>query len=310
MAVIVLPWALAACSAPNESGEGEVYYQFTDDRGVTVALHSRPVRVAVLFSSFAEIWSLAGGEIAVTVGESVERGFAAEGTPLVDAGAGKTINVEALIAAEPDFVICSADVARQVEAARLLEQNGIPAACFTVEHFDDYLRVLGILTAITQNAKAYEEYGTAVQARIDAMMAELAEREVEKRTVLFIRAGSSAASTKAKTAKDHFAAAMLAELGAENIADAAPILLDGLSIEEILRADPDRVLISTMGDVDAAMQNMNAVLQSEAWSALRAVQNNDYAYLPKELFQFKPNARWDEAYAYLIGLVYEDETKS
>lgn len=302
--------SMSACAPAADTGEGEVYYRFSDDRGTTVTLTSRPLRVAVLFSSFAQIWTCAGGEIAVTVGESVERGFAKEGTPLVDAGAGKTVNTEALIAAAPDFVICSADVARQVEAARLLEQNGIPAACFTVESFSDYLRVLRIFTDLTQNPDAYRRYGSDVKARIDQMLAGIEGKMPEKGRILFIRAGSSASSTKAKTARDHFAAAMLEEIGTENIADAVPILLDGLSIEAILLADPDLILISTMGDAEAAKQNVNALMQTEAWQTLRAVQNKNYAYLPKELFQFKPNARWDEAYAYLINLVYENETKS
>ena len=50
---------------------------------------------------------------------------------------------------------------------------------------------------------------------------------------------------------------------------------------------------------------MDAVLEQPAWQSLTAVKNGDYAYLPKDLFQFKPNARWDEAYRYLIGIVYD-----
>ena len=49
---------------------------------------------------------------------------------------------------------------------------------------------------------------------------------------------------------------------------------------------------------------MNAVLEEPAWQSLSAVKNGDYVYLPKDLFQFKPNAKWDKAYQYLIDLVY------
>ena len=65
------------------------YASFKDSAGETIVLQEKPERVAVLFSSFAELWQLAGGTVAVTVGESVERGFVPEGTPLVDDGAGK-----------------------------------------------------------------------------------------------------------------------------------------------------------------------------------------------------------------------------
>ena len=124
----------------------------------------------VLFSSFADIWKTAGGTVAVTVGESVERGFADESAVLVDAGAGKTINTESLIAAEPDLIIGSLDIEAQADAVKLAAQAGIPAAAFKVEAFADYLRVLKICTAITGNAEAYETYGTAVQERVEEIL--------------------------------------------------------------------------------------------------------------------------------------------
>ena len=40
-------------------------------------------------------------------------------------------------------------------------------------------------------------------------------------------------------------------------------------------------------------------------TVLSAVKGGRCHYLPKELFQYKPNARWAEAYEYLIDLLYE-----
>ena len=296
--------AAACSSAPEESSEkGAGSYQFTDDTGRTVVLEKKPEKVAVLFSSFVDVWKLAGGEVSVTVGESVERGFADKNAVLVDEGAGKTINTELLVDAQPDFVICSADIAAQAEAAELLNNADIPAACFHVDTFPEYLNMLKICTDITGNEEAYQKNGAEVKARIDKMLDELSGKP-DKKDILFIRAGSGVSSTKAKTAEDHFAAAMLKEIGARNIAENAPVLLDGLSIEEIIDADPDYIFISTMGSESAAKEYMNAVLEEPAWQSLSAVKNGDYVYLPKDLFQFKPNAKWDKAYQYLIDLAY------
>lgn len=295
----------AACkSMPEESSEKEAgSYQFTDDVGRVIVLEKKPEKVVVLFSSFAEVWKLAGGEVSVTVGESVERGFVDKDAVLVDDGAGKTINTELLVDTQPDFVICSADLAAQAEAAELLNNADIPAACFHVDTFAEYLNMLKICTDITGNKEAYQKNGTEVKARIDKMLNEVSG-EPAKKNILFIRAGSGASATKAKTAEDHFAAAMLKEIGTYNIAENAPVLLDGLSMEEIIDADPDYIFISTMGSESAAKEYMNAVLKEPAWQSLSAVKNGDYVYLPKDLFQFKPNARWDRAYQYLIDLVY------
>ena len=305
--VVLLTAIILLCSVSCSMGEAAdqaVWYSFTDDTGEKVVLSRKPEKVAVLFSSFADIWQCAGGKTDITVGETVERGFADESALLVDAGAGKTVNTELLIEAQPDFVICSADIEGQAKVAKLLKSSGIPTARFRVESFEDYLRVLKICTDITQNKQAYEENGLQVQERINAMLAQISG-EPSRKTILFIRAGSGASATKAKTAEQSFVCAMLKELGTYNIAENAPVLLDGLSLEEILTADPDFIFISTMGKESAAKEYMDSLLTEPAWQARTAVKNNNYAYLPKELFQFKPNSRWDEAYAYLIDLIYE-----
>lgn len=309
--VFLLSIFFVGCTVADEQrldgdnvAEGDVYYTFTDDLGNEVVLAEKPERVAVLFSSFAEVWQCAGGMVDITVGESVERGFADASAVLVDDGAGKTINTEVLVAAKPDFVICSADVEAQVKTAEFLRDVGVPVACFRVEVFSEYMNMLEICTDITEDKEGYAENGTTVAENVETMLNAVKEKDALCDEILFVRAGSGASATKAKRAEDHFAAAMLAQLGTKNIADDVPVLLDGLSIEEILRSDPDAIFISTMGDADAAKAHMNSVLSQPAWQALTAVQNGNVYYLPKELFQFKPNARWDDAYEYLIDIVY------
>lgn len=273
-----------------------VPHTFTDSMGFSVSVE-RTDRVAVLFSSLADVWLLAGGKLAVTVGETVERGFAsAEEALLVDDGAGKTVNTEVLIAAAPDFVITSADIPAQREAAALLRQAGIPVAEMRLESFGDYLSVLKTFTDLTGDAEAYATYGIAQKERIDALVA---KKPLDGMKILFIRAGSSARSVKAKSSADHFASAMLTELGAINIADTAPLLADGLSMEVILAEDPDYIFFTAMGDEQSSAAFVEQMLQEDVWQGLSAVQRKDHRYLPKELFHYKPCARWAEAYEQL-----------
>ena len=99
---------------------------------------------------------------------------------------------------------------------------------------------------------------------------------------------------------------MLADLGTYNIAEKAPVLLDGLSTEEILLSDPDAILFTTMGDEAAGTAYMESLVQDPVWQTMTAVRTGKVHPPPKDLFQYKPNARWDEAYAYLITLLYGD----
>ena len=290
---------LSGCAAaqPVLPSNG-TFYTFTDATGAQITLPEKPKKTAVLFSSFAQIWTLCGGEIAVTVGESVERQFADSDVLLVDAGAGKSINEELLLAAQCDFVIGSADIPAQVQAIELLRRNGVNCALFSIESFEEYLAVLQIFSSVLENETAYEAYGTAVQAEINQIFENLPTKE-QQPTILFIRSGASFSSAKAKTADSHFAAAMLRELGTYNIAEQAAVLTDSLSTEEILIQNPDYIFISAMGDEDASVAYMQSLLQTDAWQQLQAVQQGKVIFLPKDLFQYKPNHRWAEAYRYL-----------
>ena len=53
---------------------------------------------------------------------------------------------------------------------------------------------------------------------------------------------------------------MLDDLGAENIAEDVPVIIDGLSFEEIFMKDPDAIFISLMGDEEAARKYMEELL--------------------------------------------------
>ena len=41
-----------------------------------------------------------------------------------------------------------------------------------------------------------------------------------------------------------------------------------------------------------------------AWASLSAVSGGQYHVLPKDLFHYKPNARWGEAYEMLADILY------
>ena len=292
---------LCGCGAQPEAGEGG--YTFTDHTGVEVTAPHKPKTVAVLTSSLADLWVTAGGQVAITVGETLERGFAEADAVLVDDGAGKTVNLELLIASKPDFVLYSAELSGQLACAEALQAAGIPAAGFSVETFEDYLALLKICTDILQNEVAYETYGVQLQAEVDGLLT-YGRSHTAQPKILFVRAGSSAKYTKAKTAENHFVCKMLAQLGTVNIADAAPVLLDGLSVEAVLMEDPDAIFFTAMGDEAAGAAYMQSLLADPVWQTLTAVKAGKVYQLPKELFQYKPNARWDEAYAYLIDLLY------
>ena len=303
---LALAFALSACGGgqPSEGSEvsGWTRYAFQDASGAEVILDKRPERVAVLFSSFADIWLTAGGRVDITVGESVERGLVPDGTPLVDDGAGKTINSELLLSYAPDFVIGSADLEGQIQTVEFLRRQGVPAAVFHVETFGDYLEMLKICTDITGDAEAYKDNGTEVAEDIDAIKKKAEGKSAGSVAVLTTYSGGTrvqASSTQTGT--------MLAELGASNITDADKSLLSDYSLESLVKADPDFIFLLPMGDSSEAAQKAlkDQTTANPAWKELTAVKEGRVITLNPKLFLYKPNDNWDDAYEELYEALYE-----
>jgi len=296
----------ASTSAPTTSSAGaeqsaQGTCTFTDSLGNTVELEQPPKRVAALLGSYAETWLLAGGEVvAVTQDAYDERGLELP-EDTVNLGANQQPDLEALFAAEPDLVLLTPDLDGQMGLWDSLEAAGIPAAWFKVETFDDYLNMLKICTDLTGRSDLYQKNGLDIQSEIDAAIASVPEGEAP--TVLLLRAYSS--GVRAKNS-DNIAGAILKDLGAANIADSDSGLLEDLQMESILAADPEFIFVTTMGaSQEAALESLDELLHSDpAWQTLTAVKEDRVEVLPKDLFHYKPNARWGESYQMLAELMY------
>lgn len=277
---------------------------FTDDLGRTVAVE-QPQRVAALLGSFAQIWMLSGGEVCATADDAWDDLALNLPAETVNLGGTKALNLELLLAARPDFILASANTRQNLEWQDTLEATGIPVAYFDVSDFDDYLRLLKLCTEITGRSDLYETHGTAVQAQIDAVLAQSRQRleQSEPPTVLCMRA--SASSITVKNSKDNVLGEMLHSLGCVNIADSDESLLEQLSIERILQADPDYIFFVQRGDDDAGTQaHIRQLLEGDpAWGQLTAVKEGRVHFMDKTLYNLKPNHRWGEAYAQLEAIL-------
>lgn len=290
---------LSGCGADNDGRES--VYTFTDSLDREVAVKSFE-RTAVLSGSLAEIWQLAGGELYGVTSDAVDRNTLTLSDDVKIYGGVHILSAENIIADGVDFAVLSSTIADQVELADTLEPAGVTTAYFDVEDFEDYLSALKIFTDITRRDDLYEKNGEAVRERCEAVI-KRSEGKGEPKIVL-LRAYST--GVKARNS-DNMTGKMLADLGCVNIADSDSSLLEELSLEAIVRAEPDFVFVTTMGaDESAAVASYENILASnKAWEEMDAVKNGNVYFLPKDMFHYKPNERWGEAYEYLEGILYE-----
>ena len=301
--------ALSGCGTNQtiqESSQQENGYTFTDAIGQEITVHN-PQRVVSLMGSFSEIWILAGGAdtLVGTSYDTVDNRDLGLPKDIAIVGTYQNPNIEEILALNPDLVLLSSETTRTDSHVALKDAlNGadIPAAYFSVTHFEDYLNMLKICTDITGNQDAYQTNGIAVEKRIAQIIAD-SKTETSPSVLLMITysGGIRAQSSDTMTGK------MLSELGCKNILDDYPSMLQDFSVEKIIETDPDYIFVIPMGNDDAlAQKNLKENVESNpAWNSLTAVKNDRYILLPKDKFLYKPNAVWDESYAYLAALLKE-----
>lgn len=291
-------------SAPESASSqlesaGEV--SITDSNGSQITLDTSAPRVVATYGSFAEAWLLAGGELVGVTQDALEQRDLGLPEDIAVVGTVKEPNAEEIIALEPDLVLLASDITAQAEIRDVLENAGLACAFFQVDTFADYAFMMEQLCAVTGREDLYEENVTQVGQQIEEAQANAALSSTRP-NVLLIRAFST--GIKAKT-DDELAGAILKDLGAHNIADDHPSMLEDLSLEEVIAADPDYIFVTTMGDEQKALDYLNGLIQQNpAWSELSAVKEDRYIVLPKDLFHYKPNNRWGESYQYLGEILY------
>lgn len=301
IAVLLILSALApllSCAPPPAEDNG---VPLTDADGNTFYV-KKDARVACAYGSFAECWLLSGGRLVGVTEDAVsERGLTLDANTAV-IGSVKSVSLELLISLRPDLVILSADITTHRQLATELADRGISAPLLRMDSFEDYAAIMRQFCDINGGDGLYREHVTRVKEKTDALLLGIPE-DKKGRTVLIMRAYSN--GIKVKT--DNLAEDIAVELGCVSIAQKYPSMLTDLSIEAIVSSDPDFILVLTMGDSDSATEYLYRYVQSNpALASLRAVKEGRLVVLPKELFHYKPNNKWNESYEYMAKIIYPE----
>ena len=307
--VFVFVCSLTGCSdnqKTQQTTSDENGYTFTDAIGQEITVNN-PQRVVSLMGSFSEIWLLAGGAdtLVGTSHDTVDNRDLGLPDDIAIVGTYQNPNIEEILALNPDLVLLSSETTRtdsHVALKDALNGAGITAAYFSVTHFEDYLNMLKICSDITGNPEAYQTNGVAVQERITKIIADNKLETAPSVLLMVTYSGGIRAQSS-----DTMTGRMLSDLGCSNILDDYPSMLQDFSVEKIIEVDPDYIFVIPMGNDDAlAQKNLKENVESNpAWNSLTAVVNDRYILLPKDKFLYKPNALWDESYAYLAALLTE-----
>ena len=261
-------------------------------------------KVVALSKSVAEMWLLSGGEISATTDDGLELEGAKNA---VSVGGLTTVSLEAILSVNPELVLMTLDIPLHKKIHASLRDFGIKTYIADVKSFSDYEKVMADFTALTGRKDLYDKNVVQVKREIEKVLKKTGTPKVSTTsadpttpaTYLLLRVSSA----KNKVLKDHFGNEIFQDFGLKSIvSDDSP--LDEIGVEAIVNADPDYIFVVAQGDQKRADEAFYKAYKSNpAWAGLTAVKNDRVFMLPKELFNYKPNARWAEAYEVVGNLI-------
>jgi len=302
--IITTFFVLSGCSKTNISTTTSNKTVIFDSLGNQLEFEEAPKKVVVLEASLAVSWILSGGKIIGISDEYdsyglVENYGVSENIETI--GTNKHPNTELIISLNPDFVIYSPDIEGESEAALTLKNAKYQVYAAKIDSFDDYLFCLKGYSKLNDSS-TYEKYGLNVKSEIDKIISEVPKDK--NITALFMRARSSGVKI---IGEGHMVSDILNDLNVQNIAISDKTLIGDFSMEKVVEKDPDYIFVVLMGtthkeETEAMLKEK--IYNDPSWSNLKAIKDDHYYVLPSNLFHFKPNERWAEAYQYIFDLVY------
>lgn len=293
------PLLFSALTFSLSAAEIPVVDAFDEVQKVTTS----PARTVICYPSLLEIWLDCGGFPAgmhtPRKAEPLPPGL--ENVPRV--GSYMHPNMEAVVRLKPDLVILSGMTGRHRAFGELLRKSGIEVLHLKYDNYSDYARIAGIFSSILATRSASTVCGK-VQKEVDSIIRRSSGRKGPSFLVLFF----NGAEFRAETNRAH-AAYIFAALGGRNILNSTGFAVRAerisFSPEELLLKDPDCIFLVPGAKSEALNREAFRKFQENpSMRNLKAVRTNRLHILPSDLFQYKPNHRFPEAFRYAENLLY------
>lgn len=291
---------------------------FPDGMGEMRTVPVSPKKTAILYASFTTLWYEAGGTVSGCLGgeavtelylEQIGRDISADAGVeiLADSAQAKRWDVERILAAQPDLLICSSAMSGYATVEAPARAAGIPVVPVDYADFADYLKWFKVFCHLSGHPERWESVAMATLDEVIEILTACPQESSLRVLGLFTGVDSLKANTSST-----MLGGMLQAMGAENVADGWTMVAADHAIvntEAILQADPDIILIQCHSGTDTAKELVERLYgEDPLWHSLRAVREGRVYYLEKSLFHNKPNRRFAEAYAVLAECLFAART--
>ena len=267
----ILLLLLGACTGRTDRPAAAAAITLTDDAGHTVLLAAPAQRVISLVPSVTEtIIALDAGDRIVGRTE-YDRDSSLAAVPLI--GRGLSPSIEAMIALHPDLVVVWASDKRG-DLRGQLEKAKIPVLALEVQDTTDAFRVVGLMGRALGREAAGGMLLDSLRGSLKAT-ASIA-RQRSRRRVFYVVYNDPPMTAGPGTFIDQ----LLDIAGADNVFSDAASRWPTVSLEEVVKRDPD-IVVLPVGEMSA--QVGERLRSTAGWRDLRAVKDGCLALVDADL---------------------------
>jgi iron complex transport system substrate-binding protein len=259
IALCPLPIALLACTGDRAPRENTASIELTDDAGFPVRLDKPAQRIISLIPSATETLVALGARDQLVGRTRYDVDSTVASLPSV--GGGIDPSVEAIVALKPDLVISWESDKRQL-TRNALSRVGIPVMVLRTQDTTDIFDVIDKLGRVAGRDSAATAVAAHVRATLDSVRTSVAGEPVPR--VLYVAEDQPPVTAGRET----FIAQLIRVAGGQSIFDDLDQLWPNVSMEEIVRRDPD-ILIFPAGGISKPLERVRAM---QGWRDLRAVR--------------------------------------
>jgi iron complex transport system substrate-binding protein len=257
-----------------------------------VAIHHPPERIIPLAPSLTEILYRLGLGRRV-VGVTNHCNYPPEVADKPKVGSYINLNVEQIVSLAPDLVIATMD-GNERAVVEVIERAGVPVYVVNPRNVREAiltLSLLGELCGVEQEAKAL---AAALSGRVDRVVKMTASME---KPLVFLQINLHPIMTVNRRTMHHD---LIQLAGGRNMTAREPVTYPRISMEEIIRRQPDIIIISSM---ERGGRFEKAKDEWHKWSSIPAVKNGRVHLIDSDLID-RPSPRVVEGLEKMARLIH------
>jgi iron complex transport system substrate-binding protein len=260
-----------AGARPASGSAADSSVSAVDDAGRTLTLARPARRIVALVPAITETVIALGAADRLVGRTDYDKGPLVERLPSV--GGGLDPSTEKLVSLHPDLVV-GWETSGRTELRDRLAALGIPVFAMKIEDTTDVFRSVRNLGALTGRTRAADSVSASIRRDLDAVRASVAS--TPRPSVFFIVWNDPPMTAGAKT----FVSQVIEVAGGRNVFADQQALWPNVSLEEIVRRQPDFVLVPAG---EQGTLRLDALKAAPGWRELRALREGRGVTVPAQV---------------------------